>query len=409
MAGDLYYNSDDLSSVANALYECGNEFNQAATKFAESQNPSMGLFFIYLQPLYARAKQSTASYVDDMSAILEAMSKKVDFAISTVAEMEQDNIRMLEKLTSLIESAAEVSRNDSGGDGGMATSPETNGGGTENISYSGSSSSGSMTGGTSAGGSATANNYTTYAPVQPTWSDPTGPDIQVPMPSTSNGTQLPSSVVSDGSQTGNSSSDSRHWDDGSDQTGQVPSDWTDQSGQSSHSHRGDWATRPSHDHITESPTDTDIPETSDAFENDGRTTISFDMDADGEDDAALYLDEGQDVRFSVERTDDGREISIDLDADGDPELSYRVSDDFDGGDVDVSAEAIQDAADQQALDDAWDEIARNDPLGRSGDELRRLFEERDVVDWDADADANVIVSEPVISGAMKGDGQSWDV
>lgn len=66
------------------------------------------------------------------------------------------------------------------------------------------------------------------------------------------------------------------------------------------------------------------------------------------------------------------------------------------------------------MDNAWQEIAKNDPLGRSTEELRHQFEDRDVISWGDDNDNDDLVFKPSIQPRLyttqpvtpKG-GESW--
>jgi hypothetical protein len=139
-----------------------------------------------------------------------------------------------------------------------------------------------------------------------------------------------------------------------------------------------------------------------------RETGMVDVDADGNGkvDATLALDEDQQARLSFGRDDQGRYMSVDFDHDGDVDFTSRPDGGAGGAGIDGGTDGggASDAvgtqpvdAEEQAMNEAWEHIASEDPLGRSAEELRQQFEDRDIVDWSVDDDD--MTPMPISQGA----------
>lgn len=98
-------------------------------------------------------------------------------------------------------------------------------------------------------------------------------------------------------------------------------------------------------------------------------SFTVDADNDGRDDITLTPDSGDDSRVSVFEDGDSQYAAIDFDNDGDYDASVRI------GDSAAAYEKMQ----QEAEASVWAEISRNDPLGRSVEELQALYADRDVM------------------------------
>lgn len=111
-----------------------------------------------------------------------------------------------------------------------------------------------------------------------------------------------------------------------------------------------------------------IPMPSDASKT-GSASFDLDVDNDGVDDVSMNSDSGANARFSVYEDEDSRYVALDYDNDGDYDVAVRVGD----------SEAAREAMRKQAEDEAWQSIAAKDPLGRTADELRALYEDRETI------------------------------
>ncbi|MDB1502041.1 hypothetical protein PL970_07110 [Bifidobacterium adolescentis] len=111
-----------------------------------------------------------------------------------------------------------------------------------------------------------------------------------------------------------------------------------------------------------------IPMPSDASKT-GSASFDLDADNDGVDDVSMNSDSGANARFSVYEDEDSRYVALDYDNDGDYDVAVRVGD----------SEAAREAMRKQAEDEAWQSIAAKDPLGRTADELRALYEDRETI------------------------------
>ena len=167
--------------------------------------------------------------------------------------------------------------------------------------------------------------------------------------------------------------------------------------------------------------------------------LALDTDGDGAADMNLTVEQDRDTMISFGGTEGDRVVSVDFDHDGDVDARYAVPDDASNtGTSDASASNASGAntanasvtnapdanvsnanapGDDQAERLAWDVIAKDDPLGRSGEELRQLFEDRDPITFDDDdvlggaaatGAAGTPVQMPAQTGdATKGGNGSW--
>ena len=123
-----------------------------------------------------------------------------------------------------------------------------------------------------------------------------------------------------------------------------------------------------------------IPMPSDASKT-GSASFDLDADNDGVDDVSMNSDSGANARFSVYEDEDSRYVALDYDNDGDYDVAVRVGD----------SEAAREAMRKQAEDEAWQSIAAKDPLGRTADELRALYEDRETIQLPERTDRKSVV------------------
>ncbi|KAB7788990.1 hypothetical protein [Bifidobacterium leontopitheci] len=458
MGKDLYYDSESLKKIAESLKAASSDFSDVAKKIKDNPNPNFGLIYNWLlSDGYASAKQQTVRYANNMAAIFSSLAKKVSRAESTMSQLEQQNVKKINKLKERIDDVNDKftthhtssTGTGSGNSDGSTTIQNTNNytpsytpsyAPSVNVSTGGS-------GGSSSG--ATSNGYVNagYATEQTIQAGQSIQDDDV----------LPGDV--DYTESHNDNSDNSNTDDTSSQqtnTGgttipPVPlppnpntdTGMTDDSGNridvdSDGDSQTDYsitmqdgvdlnaeATRQNgQTSLNITPDRTGASQWGNVTEGDKAGDFNIDTNGDGKADSTLHVDKGQKSQISFSEDENGKYVSVDFDHDGDADFSYRVEDDSDAS-IDDTAAGTDDGTsddagqwegsmvderfrqpvygeearfgdDDQALDDAWAEIAKNDPLGRSAEELRKQFEERDIVSWDdTDSDLGDIVSSGV--------------
>lgn len=410
MAKDLYYDSDSLGDLSDTLRDAGASFSGIANKFRDNPNPSFGWVFNWLvADGYNSAKQSTVNYADNVSAIFSALASKVDEAKSMMNQLEQTNIDKINKLSSRVEDVNDrfSTHHTGSGDGG--------GGGVANVTATGGSVSiGDVTaqGGSS---SSTTGDVNGNVRIPPYDDEPMPGDIGY-----QDNTDVKTDIDADintGAGTNASTGDDTLLDidsdgdnqadygiqmkDGVDLNAQVSADGGQTQLGLTANRRDQWGNVSNGDKVGD---------------------FNIDTDGDGKADASMHVDKGQKSQLSFGEDTDGRYVSVDFDHDSDADFTYRVDDDeTDGGagagsdnGADSDGENGGDSADSagnaegheseygqsetndQAVDNAWQEIAKNDPLGRSAEELRRQFEDRDVISWGDDDDNGDLVFKPSI-------------
>lgn len=410
MAKDLYYDSDSLGDLSDTLRDAGASFSGIANKFRDNPNPSFGWGFNWLvADGYNSAKQSTVNYADNVSAIFSALASKVDEAKSMMNQLEQTNIDKINKLSSRVEDVNDrfSTHHTGSGDGG--------GGGVTNVTAAG----GSVSIGdvTAQGGSSSSTTGDVNGNVQiPPYDDEPMPgdigyqdntDVKTDIDAdintgagtnASTGDDTLLDIDSDGD---NQADYGIQMKDGVDLNAQVSADGGQTQLGLTANRRDQWGNVSNGDKVGD---------------------FNIDTDGDGKADASMHVDKGQKSQLSFGEDTDGRYVSVDFDHDGDADFTYRVDDDEtdggagagsdngadsdgeNGGDSADSAgnaeghesEYGQSETDDQAVDNAWQEIAKNDPLGRSAEELRRQFEDRDVISWGDDDDNGDLVFKPSI-------------
>lgn len=409
MAKDLYYDSDSLGDLSDTLRDAGASFSGIANKFRDNPNPSFGWVFNWLvADGYNSAKQSTVNYVDNISAIFSALASKVDEAKSMMNQLEQTNIDKINKLSSRVEDVNDrfSTHHTGSGDGGGGVANVTATGGFVSI--------GDVTaqGGSS---SSTTGDVNGNVQIPPYDDEPMPGDIGY-----QDNTDVKTDIDADintGAGTNASTGDDTLLDidsdgdnqadygiqmkDGVDLNAQVSADGGQTQLGLTANRRDQWGNVSNGDKVGD---------------------FNIDTDGDGKADASMHVDKGQKSQLSFGEDTDGRYVSVDFDHDGDADFTYRVDDDeTDGGagagsdnGADSDGENGSDSADSagnaegheseygqsetddQAVDNAWQEIAKNDPLGRSAEELRRQFEDRDAISWGDDDDNGDLVFKPSI-------------
>lgn len=395
MAGQcICCNPQDLKNTASAYNEAASGFNQAKSAFEKSgtSNPGFGLFMMLLYPAYTVCKMSTQGYLGNIGQ----MSERLSSALKSTSEISEDTENQLRQMILDLRKQVEEQdqritelehHQDGDSDGGNYSGGGSAGGG----GYTGGGAAG---GGYGSGGSGSGSGATGIA-------DSTDKQ-SINVPSVSSATDAISGAhASTGSDTGSAREpirDTGKEDAASDiggtrndsQIGQIdtvplPNQTTkdtistiglDVDGDASDDYSLNLTNGNTHavvggdGSVTLSKQDgssVPLPPGAQEGKND---FLTVDANHDGIDDIAFTPDTGADARISVFEQGDSQYMAIDADNDGDYDVVARVGD----------SEAAYEAMHERAEESAWQSIASKDPLGRTADELRALYQDRDVVE-----------------------------
>lgn len=395
MAGQcICCNPQDLKSTAGAYNEAASGFNQAKSAFEKSgtSNPGFGLFMMLLYPAYTVCKMSTQGYLGNIGQ----MSERLSSALKSTSEISEDTENQLRQMILDLRKQVEEQdqritelehHQDGDSDGGNYSGGGSAGGG-------GYTDGGAAGGGYGSGGSGSGSGATGIA-------DSTDKQ-SINVPSVSSATDAISGAhASTGSDTGSAREpirDTGKEDAASDiggtrndsQIGQIdtvplPNQTTkdtistiglDVDGDASDDYSLNLTNGNTHAVVGEDGSVTlskqdgssvPLPPGAQEGKND---FLTVDANHDGIDDIAFTPDTGADARISVFEQGDSQYMAIDADNDGDYDVVARVGD----------SEAAYEAMHERAEESAWQSIASKDPLGRTADELRALYQDRDVVE-----------------------------
>lgn len=395
MAGQcICCNPQDLKNTASAYNEAASGFNQAKSAFEKSgtSNPGFGLFMMLLYPAYTVCKMSTQGYLGNIGQ----MSERLSSALKSTSEISEDTENQLRQMILDLRKQVEEQdqritelehHQDGDSDGGNYSGGGSAGGG----GYTGGGAAG---GGYGSGGSGSGSGATGIA-------DSTDKQ-SINVPSVSSATDAISGAhASTGSDTGSAREpirDTGKEDAASDivgtrndsQIGQIdtvplPNQTTkdtistiglDVDGDASDDYSLNLTNGNTHAVVGEDGSVTlskqdgssvPLPPGAQEGKND---FLTVDANHDGIDDIAFTPDTGADARISVFEQGDSQYMAIDADNDGDYDVVARVGD----------SEAAYEAMHERAEESAWQSIASKDPLGRTADELRALYQDRDVVE-----------------------------
>lgn len=395
MAGQcICCNPQDLKSTAGAYNEAASGFNQAKSAFEKSgtSNPGFGLFMMLLYPAYTVCKMSTQGYLGNIGQ----MSERLSSALKSTSEISEDTENQLRQMILDLRKQVEEQdqritelehHQDGDSDGGNYSGGGSAGGG----GYTGGGAAG---GGYGSGGSGSGSGATGIA-------DSTDKQ-SINVSSVSSATDAISGAhASTGSDTGSAREpirDTGKEDAASDiggtrndsQIGQIdtvplPNQTTkdtistiglDVDGDASDDYSLNLTNGNTHAVVGEDGSVTlskqdgssvPLPPGAQEGKND---FLTVDANHDGIDDIAFTPDTGADARISVFEQGDSQYMAIDADNDGDYDVVARVGD----------SEAAYEAMHERAEESAWQSIASKDPLGRTADELRALYQDRDVVE-----------------------------
>ena len=410
--------SDQIQVSKSALANLAKGYNDAASGFtkmgfglqSKQLDPSFGLVLQLVKGDYDSAKENTLDYLSSLGSLMSTRSQDITDAIAAYTEGDQKNSDSIQDLLNKIENLEQQNRQLSDKVGeleekvGELEQGQTSGG---TGGYSGGGSGGGS--GYSAGGSGGA----ASAPSMPNYQMPSQPTYQQDA-SGNYRNDAPVDVDSDmaGDIGGSLDPDTNATD--------IPDIPTPPS------HDGTTIPKPERVDTTESvdidmdgdgvvdySVNADLDSTGVRFNDDGTVTlnknggsfgtdsaqtsgISFDTDNDGANDVHLELKDGQDASVRVVPGAEGsstRYVQVDTDGDGIYESSYAVRDgaaasgDAGSGVSDGASAATGTTAEDsyqtevsKGEEQAWQTLAETDPLHRSVDELKELFNRREEIE-----------------------------
>ena len=403
--------SDQIQVSKSALASLAKGYNDAASGFTKmgfglqsrQLDPSFGLVLQLVKGDYDSAKENTLDYLSSLGSLMSTMSQDITDAIAAYTEGDQKNSDSIQDLLNKIENLEQQNRQLSDKVGeleekvGELEQGQTSGG----------------TGGYSGGGSGGGSGGAASAPSMPNYQMPSQPTYQQDA-SGNYRNDAPVDVDSDmaGDIGGSLDPDTNATD--------IPDIPTPPS------HDGTTIPKPERVDTTESvdidmdgdgvvdySVNADLDSTGVRFNDDGTVTlnknggsfgtdsaqtsgISFDTDNDGANDVHLELKDGQDASVRVVPGAEGsstRYVQVDTDGDGIYESSYAVRDgaaasgDAGSGVSDGASAATGTTAEDsyrtevsKGEEQAWQTLAETDPLHRSVDELKELFNRREEIE-----------------------------
>ena len=388
MAGQcICCNPQDLKHTASAYNEAASGFNQAKSAFEKSgtSNPGFGLFMMLLYPAYTVCKMSTQGYLGNIGQ----MSERLSSALKSTSEISEDTENQLRQMILDLHKQVEEQdqritelehHQDGGSGGGSAGGGGYTGGGAAGGGYG--------SGGSSSGGGATgAADSTDKQPITaPSVSSATDA-ISGTHASTGSDTNSAHAPIRDTGKEDAASDIGTRNDSQMGRIGTVPlpnqttkdtisTIGLDVDGDASDDYSLNLTNGNTHAVVGEDGSITlsrrdgsSVPLPPGAQERKS-SFLTVDANHDGVDDIAFTPDTGADARISVFEQGDSQYMAIDADNDGDYDVVARVGD----------SEAAYEAMRERAEESAWQSIASKDPLGRTADELRALYQDRDVVE-----------------------------
>lgn len=409
---------EGLSKTAEAYRKAASQFNQAKSAFVKTKsgNPGFGLFMAALYPAYMRCKSATQGYLGNIGQMTERISAALKKTSDDGGDTETEIKEILETLKRILEEIEEQKSASSGVNVqvNVNTSPATGGnaggyaGGFTGGVTGGSGFAGGVTGGTGytggfAGGYSGigSSSSSTAATVeqQQTVSIP-----QVPLPlhlqetSTTADASTAASTAADATAANDAAATTRprNTDRQALQTdGSLPSRTDTSFAAANHSTAGasgsidldvdgdgkddyslnlknggthavvgqDGSITVSRQKTTSVPLPPNVQATQDSY-------LTVDANHDGVDDIMLTGQQGQNAKISIYEQGDTEYAAVDFDHDGDYDVSVRVED---------TAQTYQKMR-EQAEESVWQSIADKDPMGRTAEELKALYQERDIIE-----------------------------
>lgn len=365
----------DLETSAKNYEQAAQQFAMAKAQFVSAGTPNFGLILKCLEPAYEAAKQSTQEYLANVEAMLKLIASAIQGTVEDSTTTEEEILEALKKILQLLQ---QVDDKLDSSDPHNARS-EGNGGIGSNSGYGGSF-------GNGGGSRADSLQSKQYQPVdQFNGRSDDGSEAAGSPASSATGSGAMASgsqefghdqkkTTSDGARDAAESNTYPIFNEvplpprpttiGLDVDGNAKDDYSlNLIDGNTHAVIGADGSV-----ILTKRDNSTIPMPSDASKT-GSASFDLDVDNDGVDDVSMNSDSGANARFSVYEDEDSRYVALDYDNDGDYDVAVRVGD----------SEAAREAMRKQAEDEAWQSIAAKDPLGRTADELRALYEDRETI------------------------------
>lgn len=402
---------DGLDKTAEAYKKAASEFNKAKSEFMKtgSNNPGLGLFLANLYPAYLGCKSATQGYLGNIGQMTERISAALKKTSDDGGDTETEILEILKRILKEIEEQKSASSGvnvqvnvntspaaggNAGGYAGGFTGGVTGGSGvTGGTGYTG-----GFAGGYSGIGSSSSSTAAT-AEQQQTVSIP-----QVPLPlhlqetSTTADASTAASTAADATAANGAAATTQPRNTGRQalQTdGSLPNRTDTSFAAAHHSTAGasgsidldvdgdgkddyslnlknggthavvgqDGSITVSHQKTTSVPLPPNVQATQDSY-------LTVDANHDGVDDIMLTGQQGQNAKISIYEQGDTEYAAVDFDHDGDYDVSVRVED---------TAQTYQKIR-EQAEESVWQSIADKDPMGRTAEELKTLYQERDIIE-----------------------------
>lgn len=387
MADTIAVDCDDLKGLQDGYGEASSGFVEAKSAFNDGADPGFGFILQGFKSKYTSAKQQTAEYLDNIGNALSYIRGGLDETISIFENGEESNLDQISELEQRVDDLeARVERLEhQGNDGDDSGSGSSTQYGSVDGGFGGGFGGGGF-GGFSGGGASvdSAMPVSSTVPDMPESTDM--PNVSGDSAQASLSDQVQGSVSADSASFGGADGDEPsttpvEFDEPSKGTFTMPAEHMDGMNAIGIDVTGDaedefslnltdGGTHAAVDadgsiRLTKKADDTEgVPMPEGAQMKEG-PTFALDADNDGIDDITLAPDASADSRISIFEDGDDRYAALDTDNDGDYDAVMRV------GDSQAAHEQIQ----QEAESAVWEKIADRDPLGRSADELRALYEE----------------------------------
>ncbi|PAU68909.1 hypothetical protein [Bifidobacterium criceti] len=427
MADVINIECSDLKGLQAQYGSASHEFMATTGAFNQNEDPNFGLVLQMFRPMYMSAKECTSGYLSNIGQVLTYLQGAINGAQQDFTNNENAIIEYLksiqDKLDDIDDKLDELG-DPQGGNGGAGGTVGGGGGGSVGGGVSGGSGGGGYAGGGASGGG-TGHDAQEDDRYEGSVSQGTGTiDADASGAGTASGTPTANDSADMGAEDG-STGDDRTAGSVNPGTGTIPPDRdaSTADGGAGTAPGTDGSTKTDSDGLTGmdgtgidgrpgnprdgintigldvsgdaqdeyslnltdgnthavmeadgsirlSKTDTDttaIP-LPDGMQPKDASTFTLDANNDGINDLAMTPDMAADSRISVYEEGDSQFAAVDFDNDGDYDAVMRVGE----------SAAARAQAQQNAMAAAWEQIASNDPLGRSPEELQALFLDRDI-------------------------------
>lgn len=417
MSDEIKMDCGDLKGLQTQYGSASREFMATMGAFNQNEDPSFGLVLEAFHPMYTSAKECTSSYLSNIGQVLSYLQGAINGAQQDFTDNENAIIEYLNSIQDKLEqidSKLDKLGDDSNGNGGIGGTGGTVGGGGGTIGGTAGAGGGYGVGGSSSDGSGYgAQDDDRYEGsvsqgAGTTDADASGSGVasETDKGATDDGRTTGSvdlgtgTIATDGntfpSRDGSGTApddggsadtdvdanpDTGKTEDGIDGRPGNPRDGIntiglDVSGDARDEYSLNLTDGNTHAvmeadgsiRLSKTDTDTTAMPLPDGMRPKDASTFTLDANNDGINDLAMTPDMAADSRISVYEDGDDQFAAVDFDNDGDYDAVMRVGE----------SAAARAKAQQDATAAAWEQIASNDPLGRSPEELQALFLDRDI-------------------------------